>query len=136
MNNQTFWIGFVVVFIIMQATGYLVHEVWLADAYEALASVFRPEAEMFDMMWMMTVGGVVTLFLFCYIFTKGREGAGAMQGAKYGTLIGLLMSTPMAINQYVVYPLPANLAAIWFITSLASFIVAGAVFATIYKPSA
>jgi phosphate/sulfate permease len=49
--------------------------------------------------------------------------------------MGLFMSLPMAIDQYVVYPLPSNLAVSWFVTGVISFVIAGAVFAAIYKPS-
>jgi hypothetical protein len=34
-----------------------------------------------------------------------------------------------------VYPLPGSLAVTWFIAGVASFVIAGAVFAAIYKPS-
>jgi len=135
MNNKTFWIGFVVVFVLMQAIGFVVHEVWLAETYAGLANVFRGEADMMGMMWMMMVASVGSLFLFCYIFTKGYEGKGIAEGARYGLWMGLFMSWPMAIDQYVVYPLPSNLAVSWFVTGVISFVIAGAVFAAIYKPS-
>ena len=136
MNNKTFWIGFIVVFVLMQAFGYVIHEVGLSDTYASLASVFRPRAEMDSMMWMMMVGSVFTLLLFCYIFTRGHEGKGVMEGVRYGALIGVFFSIPMSVDQYVVYPLTGELAVIWFITGVVGFIIAGAVFAAIYKPSA
>lgn len=134
MKNKTFWIGLIVVFIVMQALGYVIHEVLMGDTYEKLASIFRPEAEMMDMMWMMMVSGAVMMFMFCYIFTRGYEGKGIMEGVRFGFLIGLLMAGPMAIDPHVIYPVPANVATIWLISSVMSFIVAGAVFASIYKP--
>lgn len=134
--NKTFWIGFVVVFVVAQVIGYLVHEVWLSSTYESLAAAFRPRDEMFDMMWMMMVGGVFTTFLFCYIFTKGYEGRGIGEGMRYGLLMGLFLAIPTAVDQYVVYPLTSNLAVTWFITMTATFMILGAVFAAIYKPTA
>jgi hypothetical protein len=135
MNNKTFWIGLVVVFVIMQVIGFLVHQVWLTDTYAGLASVFRAEADMLDMMWLMMAASVGSLFLFCYIFTKGYEGKGIAEGARHGLWMGLFVSLPMAIDQYVVYPLPSNLAVCWLVTGVVSFVIAGAVFAAIYKPS-
>jgi len=134
MKNKTFWFGFVTVFVVMQIYGYLVHEVMLAETYAALASAFRPEAEMMGMMWMMMAGGALYLFLFCYIFTLGHEGKGIGEGVRYGTLMGLFMSIPMSVDQYVVYRITAGLAATWFVTGVIAFIIAGAVFAAIYKP--
>lgn len=134
MKNRTFWIGWIVVFIVMQALGYVIHEVMMGDTYEKLASIFRPEAEMMDMMWMMMVSGAVTLFMFCYIFTRGYEGKGIMEGVRYGALIGFLMAGPMAIDPHVIYPVPADVASIWLVTGIVSLMIAGAVFAAIYKP--
>ncbi len=135
MKNKTFWIGFVAVFVVMQAFGYLVHEIGLSDTYASLASVFRPKAEMDSMMWMMMIGGAVSLLLFCYIFTLGHEGKGVMEGVRYGTLMGVFLSIPMSVDHYVIYPLTGELAVIWFVAGVIGLIIAGAVFAAIYKPS-
>ena len=106
----------------------------MADTYDKLASIFRPEAEMMDMMWMMMVSGAVTMFAFCYIFTIGYQGKGIMEGVRFGTIVAFLMAGPMAVDPYVIYPVPADVATIWLISGLVSFIVAGALFAAIYKP--
>lgn len=135
MKNKTFWIGFVVVFVVMQVYGFLVHGVGLSGTYESLASVFRPRAEMDSMMWMMIVGGAVSLLLFCHIFTLGHEGRGVMEGVRYGTLIGIFVSIPMSVDHYVIYPLTGELAVIWFVSGVVGFVISGAVFAAIYKPS-
>jgi len=134
MNNKTFWIGFVAVFVVMQGLGYVIHEVMMGDTYERLASIFRPEAEMNDMMWMMMVSGTVTIFMFCYIFIRGYEGKGIMEGVRFGALIGFLMAGPIAIDPHVIYPVPAEVASIWLISGIATLMIAGAVFAAIYKP--
>ncbi len=134
MKNKTFWIGFVVVFIVMQGLGFVIHTVLMADTYASLGSVFRPEAEMMDMMWMMMLSGAVMIFIFCYIFTRGYEGKGIMEGVRFGLLIGVMMAGMMSIDQYVIYPLPSDVATIWLFSGVASLMVAGAVFAAIYKP--
>lgn len=136
ISNKSCWIGWIVVLVVMNIYGYVIHEVGLSETYQSLASVFRPEAEMDSMMWMMMVGGAVSLLFFCYIFTLGYEGKGVMEGVRYGTLIGIMVSIPMSVDHYVIYPLTGELAVIWFITGVVGFIIAGAVFAAIYKPSA
>jgi hypothetical protein len=135
LSNKTFWIGWIVVFVVMQAYGYLVHEVGLSETYQSLASVFRPQAEMESMMWMMMVGGLFSLLLFCYIFTWGHEGKGVMEGVRYGALIGVFVSIISAVDSYVIYPLTGELAVIWFVTGVIAFMISGAIFAAIYKPS-
>ncbi len=134
MNNKTFWIGFVVVYVVMQALGYVIHEVLMGDTYEKLASIFRPEAEMMDMMWMMMVSSAVTMYMFCYIFTRGYEGKGIMEGVRFGALVSFLMAGAWSVDVHVIYPVPANVASIWLISGFVSFMIAGAIFAAIYKP--
>ena len=136
MKNKTFWIGYAAVFVLLQVIGYLVHEVAMGDTYESLAAVFRPEEQMNEMMWIMMLSGVVVLFLFCYIFTKGREeGGGIMEGVRYGALMGVFLGLPTSVDAYVLYPLTQYVAAVWLVTTIVSFMIAGAVFAAIYKPS-
>lgn len=134
MNNKTFWIGFVVVYVVWQALGFAIHEVAMADTYGALANIFRPRTEMNDMMWMMLVSSAVMMYMFCYIFTMGYEGKGIMEGARFGVLIAFLMSGPMVIEQHVIYPVPADVATTWLVSIFVSFIIVGAIFAAIYRP--
>ena len=135
MKNKTFWIGFVAVYVVMMAIGYLIHEVMLADTYEALAAIFRPKEQMDSMMWIMILSGTAVIFLFCYIFTKGCEGKGVVEGVRYGALMGLFLGFPTSVDAYVIYPLTQELAVIWFVSSVVGMMIGGAVFAAIYKPS-
>lgn len=134
MINRTFWIGFIVVYIVWQIIGFVVHGVLLADTYKGMWAVFRAESEMNSLMWMMFLSSALYLLLFCYIFTKGYEGKGVGEGLRFGLLLGLFMSIPMALDQYALYPIPPNVAVIWFVTGVVSFMIAGAIFAAIYKP--
>jgi ABC-type multidrug transport system permease subunit len=134
MNNKTFWIGFVVVYVLWQALGFIIFGTMLADTHAAMTDVFRPENEINDMMWMMLVSSAVMMFMFCYIFTRGHEGKGIMEGVRYGVLIAFLMASPMVIEQHVIYPVPENVATMWLVGIFVSFIIAGAAFAAIYKP--
>ena len=134
MKNKTFWIGWVAVYIAMQAIGYVIHEFLMADTYEALAAVFRPQEDIQSMMGIMLVSSAVGLFLFCHIFTKGYEGKGIMEGVRYGAMMGLFLGIPTSIDAYVIYPITQELAMIWLATSVVGLAIAGAVFAAIYKP--
>ncbi len=124
-----------VVYVILQAIGFVIHGVLMNDTYEALGAVFRPKEVMDSMMWIMIVSAAVVLFVFCYVFTQGREGTGVMEGVRYGTLMGVFLGLPTSVDVYVIYPITQELAAIWFITTVVSLMIAGAVFSVIYKPS-
>lgn len=135
MYNKTFWIGFVVIYVVWQCIVFLEHGILLQPHYEVLADVFRPEAEMMDMTWLMYVSSALYLYLFCRIFVGGYEGKGVGEGIRFGLLIGLFFSIPMAIDQYVVYPITSALAVWWFVIGVVSWVIMGAIFAAIYRPT-
>lgn len=132
MNNR-FWMAFAGVYVVYHVLGFLTHGVMLADTYKALASIWRPEAEMQAKMWIMFVNSAVYLFLFCYIFTRGYENKGVMEGVRYGGLMGLFVSVMTAYDSYVIYPLPYDLALTWFVSGVVLYVILGAVLASIYK---
>lgn len=135
LSNKTFWIGWIATVVVMHVFGYVVHEIGLQEIYQSLAAAFRPQEEMESLMWMMMVGGFFSMLLFCYIFTIGHEGKGVIEGVRYGALIGVFVSIISSVDSYVIYSLTGQLAVIWFITGVVGFVIAGAVFAAIYKPS-
>ena len=134
MNNKTFWFGWVAVYVAMQAIGFVIHGVLMTDAYNEMGDVFRPQEVIDSMMGIMLVSSAVGLFLFCYIFTKGYEGKGIMEGVRYGALMGLFLGIPTSIDAYVIYPITQELAMIWLASSVIGLAIGGAVFAAIYKP--
>jgi hypothetical protein len=83
---------------------------------------------------MMMLSGVIMIFMFCYIFTKGYEGLGIMEGVRYGLMVGLMMAGAMAIDPHVIFPLPSDVAVVWLLTGVGTLMLGGAVFAAIYKP--
>jgi hypothetical protein len=87
-------------------------------------------------MWIFFVTSFIAIFLFCYIFTKGYVNKGLVEGLRYGGLMGLLMTVPMAYDSYVVYPLPYTMALKWFLTGMVYWIALGAVVSLVYKPDA
>ena len=134
--NKRFWMALVACYVVGQALGFVINNVLLADSYAALAHVWRPMEEMNAKMWIFFVTSFIAIFLFCYIFTKGYENKGLLEGLRYGGLIGLFVSVPMAYDSYVVYPLPYTMALKWFLTGMAYWIALGAVLSLVYKPDA
>lgn len=121
----SFWVF--VSFIILDG---LIHGVFLRHLYERVCGLWRPDIQ--DKSWIMIVMDYFTAFLFVYIFTKGRENKGITEGIRYGLLMGLFFSLIGVFGQYVVYPLPLQLAISWFIFNLLEFVIAGIITALVY----
>lgn len=135
MNVKSFWITAVVLYVLAQVLGYLVHQMWLTPVYEELAAVFRPRAEMDQLMWIFFVTSAVWVLVFTYIFVRGREGKGIMEGVRFGALMGLFYNLTVSYDSYVVYPITYSLALQWFLSGFVISIILGVVASLMYKPS-
>ena len=136
--NKKLWVTFVVVFIVYFILDWLVNGVLLNSTYmaEAVAKIMRPEAEIYSNMWMIVISDLVYTFFFTFIFSKGFENKGWMEGLRFGLYVGLMVSLPMAYITYAVQPIPYSLALQWFIYGTLSNIIIGIVAALMYKPKA
>ncbi len=138
MNVKKLIIAFVVVFILLEATNYFVNMVILSSTYAKpeISKIFRPIAEMDAIMWRMWIADLVYSFFFVFIFVKGYENKGLMEGVRYGIYIGVFIQFMAVVAQNVVYQVPAYLAAQWFIYGLIQSVILGITAALIYKPKA
>ncbi len=136
MNTKRLLVSFVATYIVYNILGFLIHSVWLADTYASLAAVWRPEAEMTSKMWVFFVTRAFFCFFFCYIFARGYENKGLGEGLRFGVIIALFYTLPVAYDSYVIYPIPYSLVLQWLFSGLVVSIILGIVVAMVYKPRA
>jgi len=129
--NKKVWIGFIVVFIVLEILDFLVHGVILAGAYKSIQGVFRPD--MNSKMWMYYVINIVTAFFFTFIFSKGYEKKGIMEGVRYGFYIGVWMSVGMALGTDAMIKLGRSMTIQWLIYGVIEYIIAGIALAIVFK---
>ena len=132
MHVQRFIFASIVVYIVVQVLDFIIQGLILADTYKTLANVWRPD--MMSLVWIFYAAGLVFAVLFVYIFIKGYEGKGILEGVRYGAIMGLFMNVIGMFGQYVMYPIPFLLSLQWFIYGMIEFIIAGMVVAAIYRP--
>lgn len=131
MNIKRFILAGVAFYITFEILNFIIHTFLLSQSYESLSSLWRPD--MMSKMWIMSISTLAFSFLFVYIFSRGF-GQGIIAGVKFGLLIGLFVYCFSAVNQYVVYPIPANLVIQWCLYGLVQYTLCGIVVAVIYKP--
>lgn len=122
----------VLVYIVYQLLNFVIHSLILKDMYMATAAVWRSDME--NVMWVMYLSDLIRIFLFVFIFIKGQENKGWMEGLRYGLLMGLLLSLGMSLNSYAILPIPFTLAIYWLVLSLVQMIICGIATALLYKP--
>ncbi len=123
-------IGFIAVFIAMSVFGYLVHGVILDATYKATSNIWRPDMQ--SLMWIYNVIALIGAFFFSFIFSKGYEGKGIAEGARYGLYIGIWMSVGMAYGTYGMIAMPYSLAMQWFLYGVVQYVIYGIILALVF----
>ncbi len=123
MMNKKIWTGFVTVFVTTQLVEGLVGFILLGPTYGHSPHIWRPIAEI--KLWMLPVTGAFFSFFFVYIFSKGYEGKGLIEGVRYGTYAALMIVLPHAYNSYATQQIPYSVALIWFLSGTLEYILAG-----------
>ena len=123
-------IGFVVTFILLEVLDILVHGVILMGAYQATQNIWRPD--MMQKMWILHIVKIVSSYIIAFIFSKGYEGKGILEGVRYGLYIGVLMSIGMAYGTYAMIAIPYSLALQWFIFGVIEYTIVGIALALVF----
>ena len=123
----------IVAWVVYLALSPLVNNVLLADLYARHAQLFRPQTEM-----NVTLGlgaALAGFFVFAYAYAKGYEGGtGAVEGLRFGVIVGLLLAAFSVTWNYVVLPVAGALAAAWIVDVIVEMAIYGAVVGLVYKP--
>ncbi len=137
MNTKLWALASLAVLMVMFVLEGLIHGVLLADLYKQTAQLWRPDADMQSLMWLMWVGYLIFAPIFVFIYIKGYEPnkSGVGQGLRYGLLIGFLIAAPESLGWYAVLPIPAALAFYWFVAGLVEHVAAGMAVGLVYKQS-
>ena len=136
MNCKRFFAAAIVIFVVIEAMEFVINNYLMMATYEALKSVWRPEADMMAKMWIFHPVMLLSMLLFVYIFIKGREGKGICEGVRYGLIIWLFLSVPFSLSLYVLFPIPFSLSLKWMAIGFVEMVISGVLAAAIYKPAA
>lgn len=136
MNWKKFWIAFLLVFVAYLATNILIHTVILGDTYlkPEVQNSMRSDAEMGRYFWVRIVTIVVFSFFFTYIFAKGYEGKGLMEGVRYGVFIAIFFFFVTSFEVLIIFPIPYFIVWYWIIAGFVQSVFMGIIAALVYKP--
>ncbi|HPS58542.1 MAG TPA: hypothetical protein PK514_10600 [Spirochaetota bacterium] len=141
MNRESAWYkkntirftgGGLAIFVIFQICDFIIHRFILGEYFTSLSNVGRQDVMSY--MWIMYLGSFIFSFLMMYIFIKGFENRGIMEGVRFGILFGTVTAGMGALYQYILFPVPFSLVIQWFGYQLVKFILAGIAAGYIYKP--
>lgn len=128
--NKKVWLGFVASFITIEILESIVNMVILSSAYQSTMSIWRPD--MMSKMWIFHLVMLIGSFFFAFIFSKGFENKGIIEGVRYGIYIGIWLSVGKAYGTYAMIAIPYSLALQWFIYGVLEYVIAGVVLAFVF----
>ncbi len=134
MNRKKYIIASIVVGLVAYACDFVLHGVILADAYKANEHLFGGMDQMMKYIWVNPIAYFSLSFLLGYVFIRGYENLGIMEGVRFGVLIGLLMHVPRFCFEVMYYPYPKIFDISNLIGGFITCVLMGIVFALIYKP--
>jgi hypothetical protein len=136
MNPKRLALAIVAVFAGVWVTDFLIHGVWLANAYKETMSLWRPEAEMRAHMSWLLLGQFLWAATFVLVWSKGFPATASLGGAcLYGLTMGVFFETSTLVI-YAVQPFPGDLAVKWFISNVVQGGLMGVIAFYVYKPKA
>jgi hypothetical protein len=108
--NKSFFIAWIVGFIVWMGGDFGVHGVWLAPSYMANAALYRPEADQAQFLPWMIGAHVIAAGAVAWIYGRGVSPAMAWMGQsiRFGLAMALLM-VPSYMIYYSVQPMPMDL---------------------------
>ena len=133
MNKEKFILSCLSIFTFIFLFDWVMHDFVIKNFYEDAPSLWRHNKGILSFLFWRVFGQITLAVFFCLIFLHGYEDRGLGEGARYGLLIGLLMTAPIFIL-YATQPLPKNLFIFWLVGVVLKLILAGIILAAIYRP--
>ena len=135
MNMKRLLLAIVVGYVVLFATDFLIHHIWLAAGYKATEQIWRPESEMKAAGIWFICAQALTIVTFVLLWTRWADTARLGCAFGFGLLMGAF-SGAWPIVLYAILPIPGALAAKWFCAGIVQCILLGIVTFYVYKPAA
>lgn len=121
-------------FVLLSAGRYLIHGVWLADAYLETIAVWRVQEGAFGHLGFLYIANLIEAAAAVLIYVRGVEARLWLgQGLRFGILLALVAAVPQSIIAWVVLPVPYRLAAQWIVGEGVLAILVGVLAAAICR---
>src|SRR5688572_11847754 len=134
MNIKRLLLAVLAGWVLVFATDFLIHELWMGPVYAATKSLWRPEADMPTYFCWILVAQFLIVTTFVIVWARGFAGGSMGAAVTFGLLMGVFQQT-WAIILFAVMPVPAELAIKWFFAGLVQAVLLGIVTSLVYKPA-
>ena len=132
--NKTFWLAWLVVFVVWFLGSFVVHGVLLHDDYMQMKGLFRSEQEAQGFFPLMILAHVFLSGALVWIYSRGVEPRPWLaQGLRFGVAVAFLTVIPTYLIYYVVQPMPGATVAKQIAFDTILIVILGVIAAFMYR---
>lgn len=135
MNFTRVGLAALAAWVVAMPVGYVVNEIILKGVFTANAAALRPEV---DVAANVPVGFAFMLagfLVFAYAYAKGYEGgSGAVEGLRFGVLVGLMIDAFVVSWWWVTVPIDWTMGAAMMADYVVEMALYGAIVGAVYQP--
>lgn len=133
MNIKKLIPTIIVVFIVANVFGFLIHAVLLKSSYMPIAGYYRPMGE--EKMLFICLAYFSFAIGSVWVYAKGVENKSWLgQGIRFGVAMWLILAVPSFLIAYAVQPVPGMLVAKQVLFEGVDKILLGILTAALYRP--
>lgn len=121
MRVGRFVLATVVLFVVAMLWNGVLHTVVLREANASVAHLRRPDLQETMPLAMLLTAGLVALFVLGY--GRAARSGSLPEALGYALFFAALAGLLVDLNQFVQYPLPASVAALWFAGGVGEFLL-------------
>jgi len=134
MNTKRYITASLVVFVVTYILDWVIHSLILGGTYNNYPDFFVAGIGGIAVFYAI-IKSLIFGFVFCFIFTKGYEEKGILEGVRYGLWIGLLLWLPLMFSSWNTFQFTKVIPFWWLILGVIQIIILGIITAAIYKPA-
>ena len=133
MNPKKWLSATVVGFLVITASDFTLHHLWLKSVYMEHPEFWRAPAEMKMRMPFLFLGEFLSAMLLAFIYPIGyQKKSPGSEGIRFGLLLGLLVFLPQNLIAYFIYPFPTKLFVAWTFGGVVEYAFAGIAIGLMY----
>jgi hypothetical protein len=133
MNTKKLVLTIIVIFVVANITGFLIHALLLAPDYMAVKEHYRAEGQ--EKMIFICLAYLAFAIGSVIVYAKGVEAKPWLgQGIRFGILMWLVLAVPSFFIAYAVQPVPMMLMVKQVLFEGVDKILLGVITAALYRP--
>ena len=125
-------LGFIVTFLTLTVLDNLGDAVLFKSSIASLSNIMRPKGDVEANTWILLVSFLIFAYFFTWIFSKGYQGKGILEGIRYGVAVGFMFNVPYFFTYYAMMPFPLSFTLPVFLYWMLIFIILGILVAWVF----